>query len=330
MPDVKISLINGDLLETPSSLAFLKHIENQMSMPEEAVDARIGGRLTSLYEAGEKPPYIQMDTEKLFAFPKLYILNFYDVDLPFTYSSLDSYARRLIRHALKDSSVTSIATAIHGPGCGLDVSESLETILSALHRELQLRGDFANIQEIMLVEKDKKVFNRLRERVSYILDNKTFIKRRGRELFLSAEAGEFLETKEERLEELSKHLFVAMPYAKEFNNIYYFGIKGTVEKRKLKCERVDQDNFTGDIVNRIKERIASAEVIIADITNNKPNVFYEVGYADGLKKKIIFISQMQEIPFDISTQRQIFYDPEDILSLAKELGEFLDSILADE
>ena len=119
-----------------------------------------------------------------------------------------------------------------------------------------------------------------------------------------------------------------MPYAKEFNNVYYFGIKQVVEKRGRKCERVDQDKFTGDIVQRIKERINSAQLIIADITGNNPNVFYEVGFGDGSKKTTILISQKQEqIPFDFKTQRQIIYDPQDILGLANDLGEVLDEIL---
>ncbi len=77
------------------------------------------------------------------------------------------------------------------------------------------------------------------------------------------------------------HIFIAMPYAKEFNNIYYFGIKQTIEELGRKCERVDQEKFTGDIVQRIKERIKNSKLVIADITGNNPNVFYEVGFAEG-------------------------------------------------
>lgn len=335
MRRVKISLLNGDLLTTPCSMAFLKHIKGLMSTPEKTIDAKLDGRLTSVYEekAGER--YIRLETETSFPFPILYILNFQEDDLPFTYSSLDSYARRIIRNVSNLTDVTSIASVIHGPGAGLDASEAMETLLSGLHREFQLRGDFGSLQEIILVEKDKKVFHRLQERLSYILDYKNFLIREGQDLFLNPEAededgkeGSIDESK--RAQKLLRHVFVAMPFAKEFNNSYYFGIKAPVEQRKLTCERTDHDMFTGDIVNRIKERIASAELVIADITGNNPNVFYEVGYADGSDKKTVFISQQQATPFDISTQRQIVYDPDDILALANKLGELLDSLLTDE
>jgi hypothetical protein len=52
-------------------------------------------------------------------------------------------------------------------------------------------------------------------------------------------------------------------------------------------------------------------------------VFYEVGYAEGLTKKIILISQDQDIPFDLRTQRQILYQVDDIHALELRLKELL-------
>jgi hypothetical protein len=198
-----------------------------------------------------------------------------------------------------------------------------------LHRELQLRGDFGSLREIILVEKDKKVFNRLQERVSYILDYKNFIIREGQDLFLNPEAEESANAKEgsidaegKRIERLLSMFSLLCPLSKSSIMFYYFGIKATVEQSKLKCERVDNDMFTGDIVDRIKERIASAELVIADITGNKPNVFYEAGYAEGLDKKTIYISQQRDIQFDVSTQHQILYDSQDIRSLPTNLENY--------
>lgn len=331
MRRVKISLVNGDITTTPCSIAFLKHIQGVVSTPEMAIDARLEGRLTSAYKDQEAERHFIFDTADVFAFPRLHVLNFHEEDLPFSYSSIDSYARRILRHTLKAGDAVSIATVMHGPGSGLDASEAMETLLSALHRELQLRGDFGNLGEIILVEKDKKVFNRLRDRLNYLLNYKEYVVGEGRDVFLNPQTEESgIDSESERIEKLSKHVFVAMPFAKEFDNVYYFGIKGTVEQRRLKCERVDHDKFTGDIINRIKERIAAAEFVVADITGGRANVFYEVGYADGLRKKIVFISQNRDAPFDVSTQRQIFYDPQAIFDLTKELGELFDALTAAE
>lgn len=117
MPQVKISIVNGDLLTTPCSIAFLKHITGLMSTPELAIDAKLSGQLTSLYKNEEDEPFSVLRTENILPFPELYILNFHEVDLPFTYASVDNYARRIILHVLRAKDVTSVATAIHGPRC---------------------------------------------------------------------------------------------------------------------------------------------------------------------------------------------------------------------
>jgi nucleoside 2-deoxyribosyltransferase len=126
---------------------------------------------------------------------------------------------------------------------------------------------------------------------------------------------------------LEKHLFIAMPYANEFNNAYYFGIKQPIEKHHRKPERVDQVAFTGDVVERVRRRISSCQLVIADITGNNPNVFYELGYADGVGKPVIVISQEQAHPFDVTTRHQIRYHPHDIMKLAEELNKHLDELI---
>jgi hypothetical protein len=50
--------------------------------------------------------------------------------------------------------------------------------------------------------------------------------------------------------------------------------------------------------------------VIADITPDNPNVFYEVGYAHGIKKPTILLSDRRrdKLPFDVSGFRTLFYD----------------------
>ena len=51
-------------------------------------------------------------------------------------------------------------------------------------------------------------------------------------------------------------------------------------------------------------------MVIADITPNNPNVYYEVGYADALNKPLILIADRKEglKPFDVRAYRTIFYE----------------------
>lgn len=125
----------------------------------------------------------------------------------------------------------------------------------------------------------------------------------------------------------SKSLFIAMPFHKSFDQIYLDGIKKSIEDLKHKPERLDHEFFTGDIVDRIKKRIALSSLVIADVTGNNPNVFYEVGFAHGIKKRVILISQRKSLPFDLRTHYCISYNKTQIDLLKIKLVEHLKAIL---
>ncbi|PKM63373.1 MAG: hypothetical protein CVU97_00085 [Firmicutes bacterium HGW-Firmicutes-21] len=62
----------------------------------------------------------------------------------------------------------------------------------------------------------------------------------------------------------------------------------------------NQQNILKDIVVGIN----SADIIIADLTGLNPNVFYELGLAHALNKKVIIITQdISELPFDIRSYK---------------------------
>jgi hypothetical protein len=333
MQQLKITLRHSDLLKTECSAIFLKHIEGSMSAPELGVNAAVRGRLQALYSDHEKEDHSMLESDALLECPLVYVVNFHQQDLPFSYQSVDRYARTIIRVAAtgrftSGSEPVTVATAIHGPGAGLDASEAMETLILAFASELGTGQPLGPLDHVILVENHMDVFERLLERLKYLATN-SIVRFEGGACFVnpaSTQEGGRLE--QGRVSRLSlKHLFIAMPYAKEFNNAYYFGIKHPVEQRGRKSERVDQDAFTGDIVERVKHRISTSELVIADITGNNPNVFFEVGYAEGVGRPVILISQEQETPFDLRTRRQIRYDPQDIFSLANALGGQLDVII---
>src|SRR5215210_7001859 len=101
MHNVKISLVHGNLLTMSCSIAFLKHIEGLSSSPEREADAATGGQIASLLRTKEREKFVEVASAGAFPFQHLYIINFHQDELPFTYSSVDSYARRIIRLARK-------------------------------------------------------------------------------------------------------------------------------------------------------------------------------------------------------------------------------------
>ena len=52
-----------------------------------------------------------------------------------------------------------------------------------------------------------------------------------------------------------------------------------------------------------------SRLIIAEISQSNPNVFYEVGYAHALNKPTILIAEKTtKLPFDVSPFRTLFYE----------------------
>ena len=81
----------------------------------------------------------------------------------------------------------------------------------------------------------------------------------------------------------------------------------------FQVERVDQINDSDSITQTIIDKLSSADLVIADISNHNPNVFYEMGYRKCTGKPIIHLKAKGEpIPFDINTIRTFEYDLTDL------------------
>lgn len=103
-------------------------------------------------------------------------------------------------------------------------------------------------------------------------------------------------------------VFVLMPFAKEFEDVYGLGIKAAATDSGAFCERVDEQIFDGTILQRIYNQISKADIIVSDMTGKNPNVFYETGYAHALDKQVILLTQdAEDIPFDLKIFPHIIY-----------------------
>lgn len=104
--------------------------------------------------------------------------------------------------------------------------------------------------------------------------------------------------------------FVVMQFSEQFDALYGDVIKPTCEKFGFDVIRADDIYRTGSIIEDIVKSIEEASVVIADITPDNPNVFYEVGYAHAIKKPTILLSDRRrdKLPFDVSGFRTLFYD----------------------
>jgi hypothetical protein len=105
-----------------------------------------------------------------------------------------------------------------------------------------------------------------------------------------------------------RHVFVAMPFDPAFDDRFHYGIQRAVNASGLLCERADLASFTGDVLAWVKERIATASLLVADLSTANPNVYLEVGFAWGRGIPTVLIAdQASGLKFDVRTQRCLLY-----------------------
>jgi hypothetical protein len=122
-------------------------------------------------------------------------------------------------------------------------------------------------------------------------------------------------------------VFVAMPFAPEFENVFDFGIRLPLEASGYAPIRTDKQPFTGSVVEEIQRGIRESSFIIADISNSNPNVLFELGYAIGCDKRSVVICRRGDaLPFDVSGMSVIFYDPLVIRELKSTVEELLNNL----
>ena len=104
--------------------------------------------------------------------------------------------------------------------------------------------------------------------------------------------------------------FVVMQFTDEYNTLYVEVIKPVCEEFGYQVIRADEFYSSGLIIEDIMRSIQQTSLVIAEITPDNPNVFYEVGYAHGTHKPTILLcdKKREKLPFDVAGFRTIFYE----------------------
>jgi tetratricopeptide (TPR) repeat protein len=118
--------------------------------------------------------------------------------------------------------------------------------------------------------------------------------------------------------EARPHAFVVMPFGTKkgadgsiynFNAIYQQLIKPSLEAAGFESFRADEETVSGDILTDMFQELLLADLVIADMSIDNANVFYELGIRHAFRKRGLVHIQAGRayMPFDIFNVRTIPY-----------------------
>lgn len=104
-----------------------------------------------------------------------------------------------------------------------------------------------------------------------------------------------------------RHVFVIMKFGDtELDLVYRTAIRPVIEEHKYLPIRVDEIQSSGVITEEIERYLDQSEVVLADLTGERPNCYYEAGYAQAMRKELILtIREGSPIHFDLAANRFI-------------------------
>jgi nucleoside 2-deoxyribosyltransferase len=116
----------------------------------------------------------------------------------------------------------------------------------------------------------------------------------------------------------NKVCFVIMPFSDSSNHddnkwddLFENNIKPAVDGSNLGYTCIRAHNPYGNFMHNIINHLASAEVVIAILTELRPNVMYELGVRNALRRKTIMMTEKgSSVPSDLSAFIALFYTTE--------------------
>jgi hypothetical protein len=105
------------------------------------------------------------------------------------------------------------------------------------------------------------------------------------------------------------YIFVIMSFNAQQKELYKSVARIAENQFNLACIRADHVPSSGlDLLAKIHMLISRAEIIVAEISELNPNVFYEIGYAVGIQKlPLLLIEEGKPVPTDLKGLEHIPY-----------------------
>ena len=105
--------------------------------------------------------------------------------------------------------------------------------------------------------------------------------------------------------------FVIQPYdGGKFDQRYREILRPAIESEGLAAYRVDEDYQADVPIRAIERNLSEASLVAAEITTDRPNIWFELGYALAKSKPVILMCSDERttpIPFDIRHRNILYY-----------------------
>lgn len=124
-----------------------------------------------------------------------------------------------------------------------------------------------------------------------------------------------------------RRCFVAMPYGLSWFQRVKATLTAAAEQAGYETEISSDVARAGAIVGQVWGGLRKADAVVADVTGNNANVFYELGLAHALGKEVVLITQDEKaLPFDVQSLRCIPYRLSDLSRLESRLRDSLNEV----
>lgn len=195
---------------------------------------------------------------------------------------------------------------VHGVGYGLDEAEALRSQLVGYFDALET-GDFPQrLEKITLVERNEERARRL----SLVLNNTLTInpvpvKRQPNSYSFKSQIKLSKDLSDVGRGSVTKpHIFTTFPNTSELEDMFFYGVQAPINAAGYLCENVDLSSPNTETLDRVTARVETASLIVAEITEQNPYIFFIIGYACAKQKPIILLSQSSDQVFSIGSNVQ--------------------------
>lgn len=114
---------------------------------------------------------------------------------------------------------------------------------------------------------------------------------------------------------------------KRSDQVLKYIIRPAVESCGYAAERADEMDKPGMITSQVIQRVVNDPLVVADLTERNPNVFYELAIRHAIRKPFVqLIKKGERIPFDVAGARTIQVDHSDLDSVERAKIEIIKQI----